>query len=84
MTASTLGSRSVRRPFFTPASITAHDDHYVISNDAHPGLVLQPTNPAQAEAPVVLAAPGTTGIHHQQNVWKVASPLLTDQIVTNE
>lgn len=77
---------ALQRWKLTPASITVLDrDLYVISNEAHPGLVLQPTDPTQAEAPVVLGAPGTsTGIHHEQKAWKVTSPLLSDQVVSNQ
>jgi hypothetical protein len=77
---------ALQRWRLTPASISVQDrDLYVISNEAHPGLVLQSADPTQAEAPVVLGAPGTsTGIHHEQKAWKVTSPLLSPEIVTGQ
>jgi phospholipase C len=76
---------ALQRWTLTPASISALDrDLYVISNEAHPGFVLQPADPTQAETPVVLGAPGTsTGLDHEQKAWKVTSPLLSDQIVSS-
>jgi hypothetical protein len=77
---------ALQRWRLTPTSISVQDrDLYVISNEAHPGLVLQPTDPTQAEALVVLSAPGTsTGIHHEQKAWKVTSPLLSPEIVPHQ
>jgi len=70
----------------SPAGITVLDrDRYVVSNQAHPHMVLQPADPSQPESPVILgAADGTAGIHHGQKTWKVTSPLLDGQIVNTQ
>jgi phospholipase C len=80
---------ALQRWTLSPASINAllDRDLYVISNEAFPGLVLQPADPTQAGAPIVLAAPGPSkgkGIHQAPKVWSVTSPLLSDQIVNKE
>ncbi len=76
---------ALQRWTLTPATINAFErDLYVISNEAFPGLVLQPADPAQSGAPIVLAAPGPSkgkGIHQAPKVWSVTSPLLSDEIV---
>jgi Ricin-type beta-trefoil lectin domain-like len=71
---------------FSPAGISISDrDLYVISNQAYPHIVLQPADPGQPGAPVILGtADITPGIHHMQNTWKVTSPLLDEQIVNTQ
>ncbi len=77
---------ALQRWKLTPAGITVLDrDLYVVSNEAYPGLVLQPTDATQAEAPVVLGAPGASiGIPRRPKAWKVTSPLLSDEIVSTQ
>jgi hypothetical protein len=79
-------SPALQRWILTSASISVQErDLYIISNEAHQGLVLQPSHLTQAEAPVILDAPESgTPIHPAHNAWKVVSPLLNDQIVPNQ
>jgi phospholipase C len=67
----------------SPAGISIFDrDLYLISDQAHPDLFLQPADPSQSGSPTVLGVlSGAKGAHHAQQVWKVTSPLLDDQIV---
>jgi hypothetical protein len=86
-----VASRTVANPLtpnpqqqkrrFAPAGITVLDqDLFVISNQAYPGLILQPTIPSQVQSPVTLAAPEAAGPLHPQDTWKVTSPLIGNQI----
>ena len=59
-----------------------HRDSFVITNEAFPGKVLRPADPAQARSAVVLAEPSTaTGPLHMHDVWKVTTPLISDEMV---
>ena len=57
---------------------------FTISNPAHPGLLLQPARPDDAQSPLVLGAGGTTGTVGlgRAQAWRIASPLLGDDQVT--
>jgi hypothetical protein len=53
---------------------------YVISNQAYPDMVLQPTDPSQLNSPVILGASGGTAVI-PANTWRVSTPLLSDDVV---
>jgi len=57
---------------------------FTISNPSHPGLLLQPARPDDAQSPLVLGAGGTTGTVGlgRAQAWRIASPLLGDDQVT--
>jgi hypothetical protein len=67
----------------SPTGISVLDRNpFVISNQAYPTKVLQPSN-RKSESPVVLGdAAGSAGVHGgNPNAWKVSSPLLSDEQV---
>jgi Phosphoesterase family/Ricin-type beta-trefoil lectin domain-like len=71
----------------SPVGITVLDrDLYLISNQAYPNLLLQPTEPNQPGSPVVLSdAGGSGGVHRvPPNTWKVTSPLISDVPVNTQ
>lgn len=59
---------------------------FVISNQAYPNVVLQPTDPSQSESPLVLGNGGASGGIHggNPNAWNVRSTLLSDQQVITQ
>jgi Phosphoesterase family/Ricin-type beta-trefoil lectin domain-like len=66
-----------------PPTIQAEHD-YVVSNQAHPNLHLQPITPGQAESAVVLGPPsGPIHGFGGHTTWRVTSPLLSDGLITH-
>jgi phospholipase C len=61
----------------SPIGASALDhDRFMISSQAFPEKMLQPTDPAKPESIAVLGEVGSTaGPHGVQNVWRVSSPL---------
>jgi phospholipase C len=63
----------------TPVGISQLSRHdHVIASEAYPERQLQPADPSQAEAPIVLGKPGHGPPSGQSNVWRITSPLLPD------
>jgi hypothetical protein len=65
----------------SPVSSSVLDRNlFVISNQAYPSMVLQPSNRASESSVVLAASGGGGGLHGANpNAWKVTSPVLNDQ-----
>jgi hypothetical protein len=63
---------------FSRVAASFASDRYVISNQAHPDMVLQPADSSQLNSPVILgAASSSPHTHIPANSWKVSiTPLL--------
>jgi phospholipase C len=71
----------------SPVGITVLDrDLYVISNEAYPGLLLQPGNPSQPGSLLALGDAGESGGVHRQppNTWRVSSPCLPNGSISSQ
>jgi phospholipase C len=70
----------------TPVGISIRDKNlYVISNAFFPDKVLQPVNTTQSGVGVIIgdkAASTAIGIFDKENAWKITSPLINDEVVT--
>jgi hypothetical protein len=84
--ATNLGLREPRPALqkwqFSQVGMTVFDrDRFMISNQAYPGKVLQPADPAQSGSMLVLGDVGpTTGLHAGQNSWLVTTPLINNEL----
>ena len=66
----------------TPAGVSVLDRSLFVINEAYPGRLLQPANPTQSGAIIVLGDTGQAiGIHGGRNTWNVSSPLIGDRPV---
>jgi hypothetical protein len=84
-TLTTLSPRPEQQKWrFAQAGIAVMDrELFVVSNEAYPGLVLQPANLMQPESVSILGPPpASSGLLHPAYAWKVTSPLILDQIVS--
>ena len=70
----------------TPVGISIRDKNlYVISNAFFPDKVLQPINTTQSGVGIIIgdkAASTTIGIFDKENAWKITSPLINNEVVT--